>query len=123
MYKVVKPMVEKRLNLVPLSLIAEALDMATDGWKQYLDLEDMKLAAIPDNPDDIPEYVADEDLEKAIREDKSGRFILLPSEEEVDELNDEYDFLDKNGVRLFALEWCQQRGLSSLDDLEIIGKI
>ena len=31
MYKVVKPMVEKRLNLVPLSLIAEALDMATDG--------------------------------------------------------------------------------------------
>ena len=116
-------MVEKRLNLVPLSLIAEALDMATDGWKQYLDLEDMKLAAIPDNPDDIPEYVADEELEKAIQEDKSGRFILLPSEEEVDELNDEYDFLDKNGVRLFALEWYQQRGLSSLDDLEIIGKI
>ena len=116
-------MADQRLNLVPLSLIAEALDMATDGWKQYLDLEDMKLAAIPDNPDDIPEYVADEELEKAIREDKSGRFILFPSEEEVDELDDEYDFLDKNGVRLFALEWCQQRGLSSLDDLEIIGKI
>ena len=54
-------------------------------------------------------------------------FLLGQNDKEfrkmVDELNDEYDFLDKNGVRLFALEWCQQRGLSSLDDLEIIGKI
>ena len=109
---------DDKLKFVPLSAIVMALDEATEGWKQYLDLEDMKVAAIPDVPEEIPEYIEEPELLEEIEKGLGTRFLLLPSEEEMSG----YDLTDLEESRKVALQWCQAHGLSTLDDLDLIGK-
>lgn len=66
-------------------------------------------------------YIPDEEIEKLVIEDKEGRFILMPSEDEVAELDDIYDFSTKEGVRAYGTIWCQAHGFSVFDDLNLIG--
>lgn len=99
---------ELSLNLVPLSAIDYALTEASEGWNQFLDTKEMKVVAIPEDAEEMDDlYVPDEEIEKLVIEDKEGRFILMPSEDEVAELDDIYDFSTKEGVRAYGTIWCQ----------------
>ena len=116
-------MSDKQNKFVPLSLIASALDEAIDVWNQYIDTEEMKFFAIPEDPEEVEElYFRDEELEKLLKEDTEGRFVLMPSEEEVVDLDIMYNLSSKEGLRSWANKWCMEKGFSVFDDLNIIGR-
>ena len=115
-------MSELNIKMVPLSAIDYAINEASEGWNQFLDTEEMKVVAIPEDPEEMDDlYIPDEEIEKLLIEDKEGRFILMPSEDEVAELDDIYDFSTKEGVRAYGTIWCQAHGFSVFDDLNLIG--
>ena len=115
-------MSELNIKMVPLSAIDYAINEASEGWNQFLDTEEMKVVAIPEDREEVGDlYVPDEEIVKLIIEDKDGRFILMPSEDEVAELDDIYDFSTKEGVRAYGTKWCQEQGFSIFDDLNLIG--
>ena len=110
------------IKMVPLSAIDYAINEASEGWNQFLDTEEMKVVAIPEDPEEMDDlYIPDEEIKKLGIENKDGRFILMPSEDEVAELDDIYDFSTKEGVRAYGTQWCQEQGFSIFDDLNLIG--
>ena len=115
-------MSELNIKMVPLSAIDYALNEATEGWHQFLDTDEMKVVAVPEDREEVGDlYVPDEEIVKLIIEDKDGRFILMPPAEEVEDLDMIYDFSTKEGVRAYGTIWCQEHGFSVFDDLNLIG--
>ena len=116
-------MSELNIKMVPLSAIDYAINEASEGWNQFLDTEEMKVVAIPEDPEEMDDlYIPDQEIKKLVIENKDGRFILMPSEDEVAELDDIYDFSTKEGVRVYGTIWCQEHGFSVFDDLNLIGR-
>lgn len=110
------------IKMVPLSAIDYAINEATEGWHQFLDTDEMKVVAVPEDREEVGDlYVPDEEIVKLIIEDKDGRFILMPPAEEVEDLDMIYDFSTKEGVRAYGTIWCQEHGFSVFDDLNLIG--
>ena len=115
-------MSELNIKMVPLSAIDYAINEASEGWNQFLDTEEMKVVAIPEDPEEMDDlYIPDEEIEKLVIENKDGRFILMPPAEEVEDLDMIYDFSTKEGVRAYGTRWCQEHGFSVFDDLNLIG--
>lgn len=102
-------MSELNIKMVPLSAIDYAINEASEGWNQFLDTEEMKVVAIPEDPEEMDDlYIPDEEIKKLVIENKDGRFILMPSEDEVAELDDiymifrqkrEFEHMVRSGVR------------------------
>ena len=90
-------MSELNIKMVPLSAIDYAINEASEGWNQFLDTEEMKVVAIPEDPEEMDDlYIPDEEIEKLVIEDKEG-------------------------VRAYGTIWCQAQGFSVFDDLNLIG--
>ena len=69
-------MSELNIKMVPLSAIDYAINEASEGWNQFLDTEEMKVVAIPEDPEEMDDlYIPDEEIEKLVIEDKEGRFL------------------------------------------------
>ena len=73
------------MNKIPLKIITDAMEMADDGWNQYLDIEKMEVVGLPDETtygryDDDMQKLSDE-LEEGFRE----RYFRLPSRFDIHE--------------------------------------
>ena len=75
---------------VPLKIIVEALDLASDDWEQYLDIENMEVVSVSD---DRFSGFFDEELSEKIEEEYSIRYFRLPSQYEIDEDSIMEDFI------------------------------
>ena len=71
--------------VVPLKLIRDAIEMVSDEWKQYLDIEKMEVVS-------LPEYLyageydeEDQEMADMIEEGWRVRFFGLPSKFDVHE--------------------------------------
>lgn len=66
-------MEKKRKISIPLELIVDAIEMADDEWKQYLDIEQMEIISLPEYP--FGEYDEDDDELEALIEIEWRRFL------------------------------------------------
>lgn len=66
---------------VPLKLIVQGLEMASDQYSQYLDIEEMKIVLLPLN-DPSPE---DLELGERIKQEYESRYFLLPDPREIND--------------------------------------
>lgn len=83
----------KRKIVVPLNLICDAIDMTSDEWRQYLDVEKMEVVSISEYPFG-GEYDAEEqELADMIEEGWRTRFFALPSRFDIDEYNIMEEFI------------------------------
>lgn len=83
---------QKRKVVVPLNLICDAIDMANDEWRQYLDIEEMEIVSVPEYPfggDDEE----DQELADMIEEGWLTRFFGLPSRFDISEYNIMEEFI------------------------------
>ncbi len=79
--------------IVPLNLICDAIDMANDEWRQYLDIEKMEVVSVSEYPFG-GEYDAEEqELADMIEEGWLTRFFGLPSRFDIDEYNIMEEFI------------------------------
>lgn len=46
-------MSELNIKMVPLSAIDYALNEATEGWHQFLDTDEMKVVAVPEDREEV----------------------------------------------------------------------
>ena len=71
------------MKIVPLQLIINAIEMASDEWDQYLDIETMTIVNLPQFDDDIDtDY---ESLANRIEADINDRYFRLPSKFDIHE--------------------------------------
>ena len=72
-------MSENRNPIVPIKLVVEAIEMAAEEWRQFLDIEKMEIVSIPDSSfgleisnDDIKNMIIGlwKSMCKSIRKDK-----------------------------------------------------
>ncbi|MBQ3385434.1 MAG: hypothetical protein IJG59_09535 [Erysipelotrichaceae bacterium] len=66
---------------VPLKLIVQGLEMASDQYSQYLDIEEMKIVSLPQN-EPSPE---EPELIEQIRQQFKTRYFPLPEPHEIDD--------------------------------------
>ena len=76
---------QKRNVVVPLNLICDAIDMANDEWRQYLDIEEMEVVSVPEYP--FGDDDEDQELADMIEEGWLTRYFALPSRFDIDEYN------------------------------------
>lgn len=70
---------------VPLKLVYDAIEMADDAWKQYLDIEKMEIVSLPESPF-MGEYdEEDQELADMIEEGWRTRFFSLPTRFDIHE--------------------------------------
>lgn len=72
----------EKIMTVPLSLIQDAVDMASSEWTQYLDIEKMEIISIPEDRSIYDEEELEE-LEEIIEEGFGTRFYRLPDQFDV----------------------------------------
>lgn len=78
--------------VVPLSLICDAIDMASDEWQQYLDIEEMEVvSALEDTFGEDDEE--NQELADMIEEGWLTRFFRLPSKFDIDEYHIMEEFI------------------------------
>lgn len=76
---------QKNKVTVPLELVVEAIESADDEWNQYLDIEEMEVVMLPENPF-LGEYdEEDQELADMIEEGWNERFFRLPSKFDIHE--------------------------------------
>lgn len=76
---------QKNKVTVPLQLVVEAIESADDEWNQYLDIEEMEVVMLPENPF-LGEYdEEDQELADMIEEGWNERFFRLPSKFDIHE--------------------------------------
>ena len=68
---------------VPLDLIISAVEMASEEWKQYLDIEKMKNVSIPQFDDSLYEEYAE--LAEQIEDEYNKRYFGLPDKYDIHE--------------------------------------
>ena len=74
---------------VPLKKVIEGIEMATDEWSQYLDIETMEIESLPDggySGDWMEEF---EELSEKIDNGRKTRYFALP--DKFDRLQDEFE--------------------------------
>lgn len=78
---------KRNKSVIPLELIVDAIEMADDEWKQYLDIEEMEVVSLPEFPF-MGEYdEEDQKLADLIEEGWHERFFGLPSKFDIHEYN------------------------------------
>ena len=76
----------EKIPTVPLKLISDAIEMASDEWRQFLDIEEMEIVSIPDDP-----YLfydgkeAFEELTDKIDAEYRSRYFRLPDQYDIHE--------------------------------------
>lgn len=71
--------------IIPLDIIADAIEMADNEWNQYLDIEKMEIVSLPEYPF-AGEYDEEEkELSEQIEEEWNVRFFKLPSQYDIHE--------------------------------------
>lgn len=71
--------------IVPLNLISDAIEMASDEWNQYLDIKEMEVVSLPEYPFGGEYDGEDQELSDLIEEEWNVRFFGLPSKFEIHE--------------------------------------
>ena len=71
--------------VVPLHLVRDAIEMADDAWKQYLDIEKMEVVSLPEFPFMGAYAEEDKELADRIEEGWRTRFFGLPSRFDIHE--------------------------------------
>ena len=70
---------------VPLKKVIEGIEMATDEWSQYLDIETMEIESLPDggySGDWMEEF---EELSEKIDNGRKTRYFALPDKFDIHE--------------------------------------
>lgn len=71
--------------MIPLKMICDAIEMADDAWKHYLDIEEMNVVSLPDTLF-MGEYdEEDQELAERIEEGWRTRYFALPSKFDIHE--------------------------------------
>ena len=71
--------------IVPLDLVYGAIEEVSDSWRQYLDIEEMKVVSVPEFPFGDEEDQESQELEDMIEEGWQTRFFGLPSKFDIHE--------------------------------------
>ena len=74
---------------VPLKKVIEGIEMATDEWSQYLDIEAMEIESLPDggySGDWMEEF---EELSEKIDNGRKTRYFALPDKFDIHEYRPE----------------------------------
>ena len=97
--------------MIPLKMICDAIEMADDAWKHYLDIEEMNVVSLPDTLF-MGEYdEEDQELAERIEEGWRTRYFALPSKFDIHE----YRIMEE-----FVWELPQGRVQDSLDTVNNI---
>lgn len=86
-------MKRKRKIKVPLSLIVNAIEMASDEWNQYLDIEKMEVVSLPEYPFASEYDEEEQELADLIDAEWNVRFFGLPSKYDIHEYSIMEDFI------------------------------
>ena len=79
---------------IPLSIIADAIEMADDEWNQYLDIEEMEIVSLPEYPFAGEYDEEDQELSDLIEEQWNVRFFGLPSKFDIHEYSIMEEFIE-----------------------------
>jgi len=79
------------IPVVPLNIIIDAIEMASDEWNQYLDIEKMAVVSLPEYPFKDEYDEDDQELADLIDEEWNTRFFSLPDRYEIHE----YSIMEK----------------------------
>lgn len=78
-------MTKQNYEKVPLSIVVDAVETASDEWNQYLDIEEMEIVSLPVYPFAGKYDEDEEELSELIEEGWNVRFFRLPSPYDIHE--------------------------------------